>query len=368
MGVLWSERQMGLIYGGIPESFYRGLPVHGVYRSAHLPLQWFAHLHPEYDYFWNWEMDVRYTGHWYTLFNKVRQWAKKQPRKGLWERNDRFYIPSVHGTWEDFKQMVRVQSEMPVTQQQHLSKWANAGPPNQPQVEPKKVEKPVWGPQGHDETPSFPTDQEPPTTYEKEPYVWGVDEEADLITFNPLFDPDRTDWILNEDTTGYNTTANFPPRRTAVITASRLSRRLLDTMHAETGLHRHTMFSEMWPASCALHHGLKAVYAPHPVFVDRDWPVQYLAKTMNNGLNGAVGGAKTGVFGDAYQHNLRGATWHYNSGFAPNLWRRWLGYKIDNVGGEEQELEGEGRMCMPAMLLHPIKDVQLVIEGRREGE
>ncbi|KAI4137095.1 MAG: hypothetical protein L6R39_007485, partial [Caloplaca ligustica] len=105
MGTLWSERQMGLIYGGIQESFFRDLPVHGVYRSTFMPVQYFSHLHPEYDFVWNWEMDVRYTGQWYHFFDRVRNWTKAQPRKGLWERNGRFYIPSVHGSWEDFKQM-----------------------------------------------------------------------------------------------------------------------------------------------------------------------------------------------------------------------------------------------------------------------
>ena len=365
MGTLWSERQMNLIYGGLPDSNYRGLPIHGVYRSAHFPLQYFAQKHPEYDFFWNWEMDARYTGHWYSLFTAASKWAKKQPRKGLWERNDRFYVPEIHGTWDDFKQMARVQAEM--HPQQPNNKWANIGK-NGAQQPPSKTEGPVWGPVAPPETQPFISDPDPPTSYEKDKYEWGVDEEADLITFNPLFDPDRTDWILAEDVTGYNTTLGPPPRRTSIITGSRLSRRMLETMHNETTFYQHTMFSEMWPASCALHHGLKAVYAPHPVYIDRKWPMQYLAKTMNNGKNGAVGGARTTVFGDSVQHNLLGVTWHYNTGFAPNLWRRWLGYKVNGDGGEEEEVAFEGRMCMPPMLLHPVKDVQLVIEGRREGE
>jgi hypothetical protein len=366
MGTLWSERQMNLIYGGLPDSNYRNLPVHGVYRSAHFPLQYFAHQHPEYDYFWNWEMDARYTGHWYSLFDNARKFAREQPRKGLWERNDRFYVPEVHGTWDDFKQMVRVQSEMPA--QPNTNKWANIGPDGSFQT-PPEIDKPIWGPlpPAQDFVP-FASDPEPPTTYEKDVYTWGVGEEADLITFNPLFDPDRTDWLLRDDVTAYNTTLGMPPRRTAVVTASRLSRRLLNTMHNETVFHQHTMFSEMWPATAALHHGLKAVYAPHPVYIDRMWPLKYLAQIMNNGKNGAVGGARKGVFGDDMQHSLLGVTWHYNTGFAPNLWRRWLGYKIDGGGGEEEELQLEGRMCLPPMLLHPVKDVQLVIEGRKEGE
>ncbi|MCJ1480288.1 hypothetical protein MMC06_000443 [Schaereria dolodes] len=366
MGTLWSERQMGLIYGGLAESFFRNLPVHGVYRSSFMPLQYFAYQHPEYDHFWNWEMDVRYTGHWYHLFDSLRTFAVQQPRKGLWERNGRFYVPSVHGTWEDFKQMVRVQTEMGTGSPNHAWSDYRPGGPVGGAIR-NQIEKPIWGPYGPDDILDDQEDPIPPTSYEKDKYTWGVGEEADLITLNPMFDPDGTTWLLANDITGYNTSDGLPPRRTAIITASRLSRRLLETMHREVAIGRHNMFSEMWPASCALHHGLKAVYAPHPMYIDRNWPTPYLAHVLNGGKNGASGGARTSIFGDR-EHNFRGVTWFYNAGFAPNLWRRWLGYQVDNDGGEEEELAGEGRMCLPGVLLHPVKAVELVVEGMRDGE
>ncbi|MCJ1226553.1 hypothetical protein MMC12_003205 [Toensbergia leucococca] len=364
MGTLWSERQMGLIYGGLKESFFRHLPVHGVYRSTYMPVQYFAHQNPGYDYFWNWEMDIRYTGHWYHLFDRVRRWTREQPRKGLWERNSRFYVPSVHGSWEDFKQMIRVQTEMGTESPNNLWSGLKAGTTSIPGSPQGKSDKPIWGPHGPLDMLRAQGDPTPPTTYEKDKYTWGVGEEADLITFNPLFDPDGTTWLLSEDVTGYNTSEGLPPRRTAIITAARLSRRLLETMHRETALKRHTMFSEMWPASCALHHGLKAVYAPHPEFIDRNWPPAYLAAVMNGGRNGATGGARTSVFGDR-EHNFRGTSWYYNAGFPQNLWRRWLGFRVSNDGGEEEEMAREGRMCLPGVLLHPVKDVNLIIEGVR---
>ncbi|KAL8687364.1 MAG: hypothetical protein Q9218_006440, partial [Villophora microphyllina] len=313
MGTLWSERQMGLIYGGIQESFFRDLPVHGVYRSTFMPVQYFSHQHPEYDFVWNWEMDVRYTGHWYHFFDRIRQWTKAQPRKGLWERNSRFYIPSVHGSWEDFKQMVRVQTEMGTDSPNNI--WSGLKPPagsdsrkipGAPASQPKS-DKPVWGPEPPPDVLTNQDDPLPPTTHDKDRYEWGVGEEADLISFNPLFDPDGTTWFFTEDITGYNTTSSLPPRRAAITTTSRLSKRLLTLMHRETVLKRHTMFSEMWPASVSLHHGLKAVYAPHPMYIDRLWPPTYLASVMNAGRNGASGGARTSVYGGR-EHNFKGTT------------------------------------------------------------
>ncbi|KAI5360215.1 hypothetical protein Slin14017_G097760 [Septoria linicola] len=373
MGTLWSERQMGLIYGGVAESFYRDLPVHGAYRSTYMPVQYFAHMHPEYEFFWHWEMDIRYTGNFFHLFTKVTEWAAQQPRKGLWERNGRFYVPSEHGSWEDFRQMVRVQIEHGTA---HGSNAYNKAPKDAAKAHPldeaaRQAEAPVWGPMpptgGNDATDLPENDPKPPTTYDADKYEWGVGEEADFLTFNPLFDPHQTNWILAEDTTGYNTSEGQPPRRTAIITASRLSRRLLETMHRETALKRHTMFSEMWPGSVSLHHGYKAVYVPHPVYIDRAWPTSYLAAIFNNGRNGASGGARTSVFSDERQVNFLGTTWYYHAGFSPNLWKRWLGFKVDNDGGEEFEKANEGRMCLPAMLLHPVKDVNLIYE-HREGE
>ncbi|KAF2863957.1 hypothetical protein K470DRAFT_261472 [Piedraia hortae CBS 480.64] len=366
MGTLWSEAQMAYVYTGLPDSSYRGLPVYGAYRSTFLPMQLFAHNHPEYKFFWHWEMDARYTGHYYHLFHQVSEWAKQQPRKGLWERNGRFYIPSEHGSWDDFRHMVRVQTEHGTGSKQNMygKLGADAGIRHPLDEQSRRPEQPVWGPlpPSTNEMVKSGDEPEPPVSYDKDNYDWGVGEEADLITFNPLFDPDSTNWILAEDVTGYNTSDGLPPRRTAIITASRLSRRLLQTMHRETSVGHHTMFSEMWPGSCALHHGYKAVYAPHPVYIDRAWPTSYMAAIFNNGRNGAAGGARTSVFSDERQHNFLGTTWYYHAGHAPNLWRRWLGFRVDNDGGEEYEKTNEGRMCLPAMLLHPVKQVDLIFE------
>ncbi len=389
---LWTETQMLSLYQGIHDLYTRGpgLPVHGSYRGLLMAMQHFAYNHPEYEHFWQWEMDIRYTGHHLDLFAKMENWAREQPRKGLWERNARFYIPSVHGSWEDFRQMARVHTEVGLTGPENI--W-NGVPGTSSKKEGKASsshlgEQTVWGPV----RPADPedwfepeNDPVPPTTYEKDHYEWGVGEEADFITLNPIFDPVGTSWLLSDDITGYNATAEKlngnpdgkPPRRAQIITASRMSRRMLHTMHRETALKKHHAFSEMWPATAALQHGFKAVYVPHPVYVDREWPTQYMARTFNAGRNGASGGARASVFGQR-EHNFLGLTWYYNAGFAPNLYRRWLGLKVNNDGGEAFEEQadmskndssvsmmrgGEGRMCLPPMLLHPIKNLELPVES-----
>ncbi|MBE7179642.1 MAG: DUF3405 domain-containing protein, partial [Terriglobus roseus] len=285
MGTLWSERQMSLIYGGLAETMYADLSVHGVYRSAFMPVQYFAHRHPEFEHFWHWEMDVRYVGHYYELVDKVSRWARAQPRKGLWERNARFYIPSEHGSWDDFRHMVRVQTEHGTGHSWKNGAWAKmagdaANLPSGVRPTEQAAETPVWGAvEDLAESDRFETESEavPPHSYKQDADAWGAGEEADLIVFSPIFDPTDTDWTLAHDYTGYNVSSGPPPRRASIGTTGRYSRRLLATMHRETALARHAMSSEMWPASACLHHGLKAVFAPHPVQVDRRWPTSLAA-------------------------------------------------------------------------------------------
>jgi hypothetical protein len=197
-----------------------------------------------------------------------------------------------------------------------------------------------------------------------------VGEDADLITLNPLFDTDESGWIFANDVTGYDTNLPIPPRRCAIVTASRLSYRLLAVMHEENWRLHHTMFSEMYPATMALHHGLKAVYAPHPIHLDREWDLAEVDKAFNGGRDHSSSGPGS-PFDLQNEHNHKGASWYYHSEFAGLLWRRWLGYaQYDGRGPnggrsgegtlsggkqEEESPDNTGRMCLRSMLVHPIK-------------
>jgi len=330
MTTLWSEEQMISYYPHPwPPSFENvaGSGIHGVYRSAHFALQWFAQKHPEYDFYWNWEMDLRYTGHYYEFNTRIGEWAKKQPRKGLWERNERFYIPAFHGSWDNFTELVEFETK-------------------------QEGREPIWGPVTFPNNGSLkpPAYSVPPTTYDKDNYEWGVGEEADFLSFNPIFDPAKTNWVFRNDITGYDLELEEPPRRSAIITVARLSKRLLDVMHEETWRHKHSMFPEMWPPSVAMHHGLKAVYVPHPTYFDRDWDLEKMDQIFNHPRE-----VWESPFGWG-EHNLLGSSFYYNSGFSGALWRRWLGQAENGEGGRKWEEKRTGRMCLRSTLHHPIKN------------
>ncbi|OAA71441.1 hypothetical protein ISF_01992 [Cordyceps fumosorosea ARSEF 2679] len=350
---MWSEAQMRLFYPGkfsAPIQNPSGADIHGVYRSAHLPLQVFSMQHQEYEHIWNWEMDMRFLGNYYELFDRLGKWADKQSRVRLWERSARYYIPALHGDWDNFTETVERQTTD--EERQHI-----LGPLQFHGKRPLRHEQ-----RGESILPAS-------CAVGRDESECGVGEPADLITLNPLFDADNSGWVFAYDTTGY---PSNPPRRCAIITASRLSRRLLAAMHEEVWRHHHSMFAEMFPPSVALHHGFKAAYAPHPLYIDRAW--NPLGGAVDEAFNGGQDHSTSGPgspFDLTNEHNHKGVSWYYNSEFSGLLWRRWLGYaQLDGRGrgggegnrgtmrgGREEESRegGTGRMCLRSMLLHPIK-------------
>ncbi|KIX08042.1 uncharacterized protein Z518_02697 [Rhinocladiella mackenziei CBS 650.93] len=322
MGSLWSVAQMKLIYPPpFPESIvnFSGGDIYEAYRSLHFPLQYFASRHPEYDYFWQWEMDVRVTGHYHELFHRITTWAERQPREYAWERSSKFFIPSLHDdSYDNYARSIMDETTA-------------------------SNKTPITGPQ---------IPQERLLDIPEQSIPQHADEITDLITLNPLFDPTHTHWAFHDDITGYNVDVDGrPPTRAALITASRMSRRLLLLMHEETYRNKHTMFPEMFPASIALHYGFKAIYAPLPVYFDRNWPSEHANEVFNNeplsaksqreGMDHGDGyfhGEGGSVFGPG-EHVFRGATYYSNAAFAGYLWRRWLGKENDN---DEIAWESEG--------------------------
>ncbi|KAF1962464.1 hypothetical protein CC80DRAFT_161405 [Byssothecium circinans] len=373
IAILWSE--------SIFPAWYPAVNDWQVYWQQFMCLQYFSLTHPEFDYIWNWETDARYTGHHYHFFEKISEFADKQPRKLLWERNKRYYMPSVHGSYEEF-----VES----THRDVLNASANS-----------LIPTPVWGPRPYQKAypPQEPLGPTPPTTFDEDNFQWGVNEPADFITLLPMWDPRNTSWSYKDKIWNYlpNVRPIFTPqdgqadwfthpefveidRRVFINTVVRFSKRMLQAMHEENLVGR-SMQAEMWPSTVALQHGLKAVYAPHPIFNDRHWPTAYAegifdtASTVNPITGGAletVQGAWTEQADSPYNHdreyNFQGWSWYYASKFPRTLYRRWLNWPIIvQPWGEKEKVDGgpgadggleERRMCLPAMLLHPVKRME----------
>ena len=198
---LWSEHEMHGYYPGL-NSVLDGNVIHGAYRGLFMALQKFAVEHSEYDYFYNWEMDIRYTGNYYEFFSKTNTWARNEPFDPTMRRSQKYYIPEIHN-------------------------WISPPVPD--------------------------------------------DEEADLIQYGPIFDQIGSKWNFEKDVVGYENGTDTP-RRAVIISASRLSRRLLLMMNHVNAELKSSVAPEAFPATVALHYGMKAIFIPHPVFIDKPWP------------------------------------------------------------------------------------------------
>lgn len=263
------------------------------------PVQIYSRLHPQYDYIWQFEMDSRYTGHYYSLVHQATEFAKQQPRKNLWERNSHFYIPAVHGPWKNFTD--KVDRDMVGRQ----GVWG-AIPAKGIKIEGEASIPPV-------------------STPDEDNYEWGVGEEADLITWLPHFDPSGTDWPFQDRV------FNFPqykdtPRRSAVVAMSRLSKKLLRVMHKDKAKKGYGLASEMSCISWALYYGLKAVQIPLPLYHEHEWDPEELNRRANTGEPGRVNAGRDSVWSWNLNHDiLLGTNFMFASDFAEKFYRAWMG-------------------------------------------
>ena len=323
MTVLWNEQQW--------ESGYPKIPGNArlVHYSQWLPMQWFAKKRPEFDFYFNWELDVRYIGHMYDLVSKTSEWAKQQPRKGLWERSARFHVPEYHGTYANFSRSIQSRyADKPVSEDKNGT---------------------IWGPYKEgDQDYSQPWDPSVP----KFNNHWGIGEDADVITYNPMFEPTKTRYASLHHWWNYDDKlkdTGGPNRRATIVTLMRVSNRLLATMEYENSVLGHHMGSEMWPQSTALHHGLKAVYVPHPMFMTTEWPAGAAELIFNNGdsatalskfeeipRTGAGSGGPDSVFSMNREFSLfETTTFYYRAVLSMDFYRRIDGQRVDDVGGPE---------------------------------
>ncbi|CAI7618299.1 unnamed protein product [Penicillium glandicola] len=298
----------------------------------------------DFDYYWQFEIDSRFTGHSYHLLEKSVEFAKRQPRKYLWERNAYFYIPGTHGIWQSFIKMVG--SSM----KDRESIW---GPKGILQVTPVGPKPPVASPQDDD-------------------YEWGVGEEADLITFLPIFDPTDTQWLFKDMLWGM---PEDVPRRTSPVAMGRISKNLLHQMHIVQIQRGIGFASEMMAPSLALWHGLKAVHVPHALYVDGKWTSKELGRIMNPGEPEKINGGPDSFWNwdHRWDRILYRLSYMFTTQTAEDFYRRWLGYPIDpnqfTDGSYHQDPQGlnwfesgdlredlHGPLCFPSMLLHTVKN------------
>lgn len=293
------------------EAWYPAVDEHGAQDQMYQALQIFAHRFPRFAHVWQLEMDLRLTSHVHGTLARAAEFAASQPRRNLWERNGRFYVPQLYrGSYEAFA--AGVDAEM--------------GP-----------EEGVWGPV---KTTGFePKGPRPPPRSRLD---WGVGEDADLVSLMPMIDPIGTEWIYEEAVHGFADGA-ATPRRAAFVSMTRASRRLLLLVSEAQREEGRWVVSEATLETFALLHGLKAVTVPHPIALESSISAREADFLVNKGPPHSKAGGKAPSMAYTTGGFIEGPWYHASYWFAadeaPDYWHRYL--------------HGE---CMPPMLLHPVKD------------
>lgn len=117
--------------------------------------QLFAQHFPEFDHYWQIELDVRFTGDAGHFLGALEEFARNEPRKQARERASFSFLPEVHGTYRNFRGVVNEALGGGSTF------WHGVKIPDLEQIGP---------------TPPVPT-------AEADDFEWGVGEEADVSCF-----------------------------------------------------------------------------------------------------------------------------------------------------------------------------------------
>ena len=225
----------------------------------------------------------------------------------------------------------------------------------------------IWG--AERTTGIEPIGPEPPTeSSENDNYEWGVGEEADLINLAPVFNPVGSSFLHKDSVDHYTDGKKTPRRATGTSQMIRMSKRLLRAMHhGQVALGSH-MAPEMFPYSTALHHGLKLVVFPLPVYLD----YAKTPKDMNRIFNHDEGKSLLNSpykYEDIWRRMSYWSTLDSQTNYPDELYKRWLGYvsitlflvQLRRLAGLGADLLQSGdpteRLCLPGLLLHPIKGV-----------
>lgn len=320
------------------QSWYPKVPDHSVFFQVYQPLQLFAQFFPDFDHYWQLEMDIRFTGDARLLLNSMSEFARNEPRKQSVERASYYYMPQVHGSYDDFTASI------------------NASLSSQG----------IWGPISIPDIPN-PIGPVPPSDDPRhDDFQWGVGDDADLLLTNALANVSAAQywpfqhWIHNFQQ------AEATPRFYSNVAMGRYSWNLLNAMHhgqTDKGL---TLPSEASAVSFALYHGLKISFPPLPWYhhpqADREVTVEELERLYNGGSpienaasNGGLSHGQALYNPDGVYELFNGKTWWWVPGYPGRVMRHWLHQDAAAADMPDMLREIEGRVWAPSMALHPVK-------------
>lgn len=313
------------------------------------PLQLFAHFYPEFDHFWQIEMDTRFTGLVGKILQALHEFGKSQPYKQSYERASWTFIPRIHNSYQEFSAKI--------------NESLNGGAT-------------VWGPLPVSNDAMVPVGKTPAMKAIDDNFELGVGEDADLLTFTAVFDVLRfktfDDWNFKDWHSGISGT---DPRFGSVPAQARASRVLLEAIHNAQHNLNIKVHSEATLATFAFWNGLKVVGLPMPNFQFPERDVVELNWLYNGGSpTDFADGVANGVA--PYKHTTVGfyarpRTWEWRSSLVNPTFERWMSWPQkkkravpDNQRGTQAPIpdvlpaflrEVDGTVYAPGFMMHPRK-------------
>ena len=255
---------------------------------------------------------TRYTGHHYEFLEKIATWTRNQPRDISWQRTPFTYVPGIHRTWENFSDVAENLSRS------NRIRGANIT------------------------TGVIPVGPEPPFSFGWND-GWGRGEEADLVAVGAISDSWSSEAGAPASIENYvDPVQRVPWKTTAFPKIIRLSKRLLRAMHHGQVTLGTNMPTSMYPASTALHHGLKVATFPVPIFFDCNSSAHDVERTLNSDASFSSQMQK-----DVASRMTLSVVEDDKPAYGDELYKRWLGYDTQGTEG----------LCLPGMLLGPIRGV-----------
>jgi len=289
------------------------------------PMQLLALHYPEFDHFWQLEMDMRFLGDAGKFLDRLTQTALREPRKQALERASFWHMIAETGDYGEFFRAVDA---------------ANAGGSH------------AWGPMRVREI--LPIGPEPPIPDPRnETFQWGVGEEADVITTSFCMDANKPNqWVFREWIHGLKTGVTTP-RFYCPPAIMRGSRALLLAIHQAQLEYGIRVPSEATLPSFALWHGLKLSFPQHPVFHRDGGDVE----NRRGWWRGGPKASATGLGPDNSDHPRGfGLTFWWESDWAKHVFYDWMGRRMEQ-GKERPWILGDwdGALFAPNIVLHPVK-------------
>ncbi|KAK3317273.1 hypothetical protein B0T19DRAFT_288775 [Cercophora scortea] len=318
IAIMWDDSML--------ETWYPDIYEHRTMWQVYQPMQILALHYPEFDHFWQVELDMRFTGDAGKYLDRLSDFARNEPRKQALERSTFQHMQSKIGSYENFFNAVDAANN------KSAYIW---GPLKQPEIEPIGPEPPV-------------------PLAEDDDFKWGVGHDADVIVTSMCNNASAaTYWVfhgwLGGFAAGEDTVRFFCP---PAIT--RTSRTLLLAIHQgqlEQGLR---VPSEATPPSFALYHGLKLSFPQMPVY----WHKRDDDKVAEGWWKGGPANGNNGV-GPVDMHHPpgEGLTFWWGSFWPRVIVDAWEGRELK----EDREFPWilhkaeDGQVYIPNLMLHPMK-------------